>query len=75
MVCGLKQKGCSATVTLGPIPEAPGDGDKQHLQTLVDSIIEEDRNIISFALSRQLADKRYGESYLDEFGIPASVET
>lgn len=67
-------KGCCGTVTLGPITEAPGEANKQHLQTIVDSIIEEDRNIVSFGVSRQLADKRYGESYLDDFGIPASVE-
>ncbi|KAL8275883.1 hypothetical protein Esti_000219 [Eimeria stiedai] len=68
-------KGCCGTVTLGPVAEAPGDFEKELLQRTVDLIVEEDRPVLSFGVSRQLADLRYGESYLDDFGIPASVES
>ncbi|KAL8443788.1 hypothetical protein Emag_005812 [Eimeria magna] len=67
-------KGCCGTLTLGPVLEAPSDAEKELLQRTVDLIIEEDRSVLSFEVSRQLADQRYGESYLDDFGIPASVQ-
>lgn len=68
-------KGCGGTLTIGPLTEEPGVAEQEHIQTTVDAIIEEDRNILSFEVSRQNADSLYGESYLDDFGIPASVET
>ncbi|OEH79481.1 tryptophanyl-tRNA synthetase [Cyclospora cayetanensis] len=58
----------------GPVPEAPGSAEQHHLQAIVDAVVEEDRNILSFEVSRAVADRRYGESYLDDFGIPASVQ-
>ncbi|KAL8428373.1 hypothetical protein ACSSS7_007273 [Eimeria intestinalis] len=70
----FSQKGCCGTLTLGPVLEAPGDYEKELLQRTVDLIIEEDRPVLSFEVSRQIADQRYGESYLDDFGIPASVQ-
>lgn len=68
-------KGCTGILTIGPVREEPGDAEKEHLQTTVDALIEENRNIMSFQVSRQVADARYGESYLDDFGLPANIET
>ncbi|XP_026193408.1 tryptophan--tRNA ligase, cytoplasmic [Cyclospora cayetanensis] len=67
-------KGCCGTLTIGPVPEAPGSAEQHHLQAIVDAVVEEDRSILSFEVSRAVADRRYGESYLDDFGIPASVQ-
>ncbi|KAL8424796.1 hypothetical protein Efla_001010 [Eimeria flavescens] len=68
-------KGCTGTVTIGPVTESPGDFENQLLQTTIDLVVEENRPVLSFELPRQLADSKYQESYLDDFGIPASVDT
>ena len=48
---------------------------QQLLQQLANAAIEEDKQILAFEVSRKTADKRYQESYLDEFGIPADLQT
>ena len=71
----MEQKGFSGSLTIGPVSAEPGLSERQHLQGLIDSLLEENRPVLAFHVSRELADKRYGESYLDDFGIPACVQT
>ncbi|CDI74744.1 tryptophanyl-tRNA synthetase, putative [Eimeria praecox] len=78
----MLQKDYGCTATLGPLPEAAAAADEeqqqqqqQQLQQLAQLIIEEDREIMAFEVNRKIADEVYRENYLDEFGIPADLQT
>ncbi|CDJ57732.1 tryptophanyl-tRNA synthetase, putative [Eimeria maxima] len=75
------EKGYTCTVTLGPIPAAAAAASEEQqqeqqqlLQQLAAATIEENKEILSFEVKRETADKIYKENYLDEFGIPASID-